>query len=135
MKSQWIWKPNLSVGLIRLGDNISYYDSFNLIKGERDSTDWISYKLPDLETYIDAENDIIVSISSFEEFYYKGINLIGIKVEDLENIFSCKPDEIDEPVLYEDGDIQTSYTYNSLGLTIWINDNNKVVSASCIKNE
>jgi hypothetical protein len=135
LNMEWIWRPNYSVGAISLGDKIEkYLDVFGLICLDEvvDNTGWIRYKLPNIDTYIDSEDGIIVSISSYDIFIYKDNNLIGLDVHDLNKILGCDPDDIGYPVLYEDGDIQTPYDYNILGLQLWVSDG-KVVLASCVK--
>jgi len=135
LDERWLWKPNSSVGVIKLGDNISHYvDSLDLKiwDEEADETGWVDYKIPKVDTYISTQNGVVRSISSYEVFTYNETNLIGLKLEDLYQILNCKPDEIGTPVIYEDGDIQIPYEYFELGLELWISDG-KVVLASCIK--
>lgn len=132
MKIVWEWEPNSSLGPIKLGDQISYYvEVFDLIGEEdEDLIGWMDYKLPNVDTYIYAENGVIASICSYEEFIYKGKNLIGIETSELLNTLGYEPDEVGESVLYDNGDIQTPLEYFNLGLQLWIR-NEEVVSASC----
>lgn len=135
LNMEWIWKPNSRVGLIKLGDKIDeYLDDFGLILLDEhlDATGWVRYKVPDIDTYIDAEDGVIVSISSYEIFIFDNNNLIGMDTKDLNKALGYNPDEIGNQVLYGDGDIQIPYDYNDLGLQLWIS-NGKVVLASCIK--
>lgn len=135
LKIEWIWKPNSSVGLIKLGDKIEeYLDKFGLILLDEhlDATGWIRYKAPDIDTYIDTEDGVIVSISSYETFLFNNKNLVGMDVKDLNKVLGCSPDEIGNQVIYEDGDVQIPYEYSDLGLQLWIS-NGKVALASCIE--
>jgi len=129
----WEWLPNSNLGPIKLGNQISdYYEKFHLMKNEDiDNTGWVRYKFPSFDTYIDVENEIIVSISTYEELIYKDKNIIGIQKNDLVNVLGSEPDEVGDPVLFDDGDLQTSYDYFDLGLQLWIS-NGVVVSASCV---
>lgn len=133
----WEWIPNFSLGPIKLGEQISQYvESFCLIKEDDeehdDITNWVSYDFPSMDAYIDAKNGIIIAITSYEQFVYKGKNIVGIKVTQLRELLDGDPDEIGVSVLYDDGDIQTPFRYSSLGLLLWVRDE-EVVYASCIK--
>lgn len=139
MNILWEWIPNSSLGSIKLGDQISHYvETFHLIKEDNedhdDITNWVSYDLPSMDAYIDAENGIVVAITSYEEFIYKEKNIVGINVSELRKLLGCNPDEIGDSVLYDDGDVQTPLTYTDLGLKLWVRDE-KVVYASCTNYE
>jgi hypothetical protein len=131
----WVWVPNSSLGPIRLGDQInSCIQNLHLSKdddAEDDVTNWIGYKLPDVDIYIYVENEIIVSITSYENFFYKNKNIIGMQVDQLSEILDCEPSEQGKPVLFEDGDIQTPFEYFHFGLQLWVS-NEVVMSASII---
>lgn len=132
MSTVWEWVPNSSLGPIKLGDKISFYIKNLCLSNddsEGDDTNWIGYKLPDVDTYIYVENEIIVSITSYEEFYYKGKNIIGMKANKLSETLDCEPSELGDSVLFDDGDIQTPFEYFHLGLQLWVS-NEIVVSAS-----
>ncbi len=135
MKIVWEWEPNSSLGPIKLGDQISHYvEKFHLKDANDDNDDitgWVSYVLPSVDTYVYVENGIIVSITSYEEFFYKEKNIIGVKTSELLNILGRDPDEIGVSVLYDNGVIQTPFEYLDLGLQLWVRDE-EVVSASCI---
>jgi len=133
----WEWVPNSSLGPIKLGDQIScYIETLHLLDddAEDDITNWIGYRLPDVDTYIYVENEIIISITSYEEFIYKDKNIIGIKVNQLSEILGCEPTEFGRSVLFDDGDIQTPLEYIDLGLQLWVS-NEIVMSASIMNGE
>jgi hypothetical protein len=132
MNTVWEWVPNSSLGPIKLGDQISsYIQNLHLSNdgAEDDATNWIGYKLSNVDIYIYVENGIIVSITSYDEFIYKDKNIIGMKVNQLSEILGCEPSELGKPVLFDDGDIQTPFEYFHLGLQLWVS-NEIVVSAS-----
>lgn len=134
MNTVWEWVPNSSFGPIKLGDGInSYVQKLHLLNdvAEDDFTNWIGYKLPNVDIYIYVENGIIVSITSYEEFVYKGKNVIGMKGNQLGEILGCEPSELGRSVLFDDGDIQTPFEYFNLGLQLWVS-NGIVVSASIL---
>lgn len=132
MNTVWEWVPNSSYGPIKLGDKIGLYITTLRLSNddaEGDDTNWIGYKLPDVDTYIYVENEMVVSITSYEEFCYKGKNIIGMKANQLSETLGCEPSELGKPVLFDDGDMQTPFEYFHLGLQLWVS-NEIVVSAS-----
>lgn len=136
MSCDWEWIPNRSLGPVSIGSRIeSYIEIFALVKEESaDATRWDTYIFPSFNTYIDTEDGEVVSITAYKEFFYKGQNLIGASIVKLGNLLGVKPDEIGQPVEYDDGDIKTPYEYFDLGLQIWVS-NSCVTSASCMSYE
>ncbi len=135
MNTVWEWVPNSNLGPIKLGDKISpYIQTLHLSNDntEGDDTNWIGYKLPNIDTYVYVENEIIISITSYEEFNYKDKNIIGMKVNQLSEILGCEPSELGESVLFDDGDIQTPFEYFHLGLQLWVS--NEIVMSASIMN-
>lgn len=135
MEIIWSWHPKIGLGPFKLGTNIdAYLRNYNLFPNnteEDDGTNWDSYKISGVDTFIDVENGVIESIRSFEFFYYMGKNLIGLTLEELNQKLPNSAKEKGDSVEYEDGDIQTPYDYDDLGLQIWLSKN-RVVSAICI---
>ena len=136
MNIVWNWLPNIGLGPISLGSLISsYIEIYKLEIDEEDvdDTGWLQYKFPTKEIYIqvDISTNLVESILSYDDFYYKGKNIIGIGLDELEILLRCKPDEIGESVVYDDADVQTPYDYISIGLQVWTS-NSKIVSASCV---
>ena len=134
MNVVWEWVPNSSFGSIKLGDKISPYIQnlhLSIDDTEDDVTNWIGYKLPNADLYIYVENEIIVSITSYDEFFYKDKNIIGMEVNQLDEILGCEPSELGRSVLFDDGDIQTPFEYLHLGLQLWVS-NEIVMSASIV---
>lgn len=69
----WNWHPGLGLGPFKFNSNINdYMDTYNLEKNleEVDVTDWITYGVPNTEISIDVENDLVVSISSYDFFFF-----------------------------------------------------------------
>ncbi len=95
------------------------------------SIDWVRYSIPDYDVCIDVEDKIIVSVTSYSEFLYKGLNLIGMNIIELGQALDCTADEIGETIEYDDGESKTPYEYFGLGLQIWVSEG-EVVSASCL---
>lgn len=133
----WEWVPNSSLGPIKLGNQITHYiETLNLLDDDCEddghATGLIGYKLPSVDTYIYVDNEIILSITSYEEFIYKNKNIIGMKVDQLRGILGCEPSEFGRSVLFDDGDIQTPLEYFHLGLQLWVS--NEIVMSASIMN-
>ena len=129
----WVWVPNQSLGPVFIGSKIeNYIGVFALTKDTTvDATGWDTYVFPNHNIYIDTDNGKVVSITSYSEFFYKGQNLIGLGILELSKLFGVDPDEIGDPVEYEDGDIKQPFEYFDLGLQVWMSDGT-VTSVSCM---
>ncbi|RLA51907.1 MAG: hypothetical protein DRR42_09045 [Gammaproteobacteria bacterium] len=136
MSYEWEWFPNRSLGPVTIGSNIEIYiANLALVKDEStDATGWDTYILPDFEIYIDVEDGKVISITAYREFLYKGRNLVGTNLIELDGLIDAKADEVGQPVEYEDGDIKTPYEYFGLGLQVWVSKN-RVTSISCMSYE
>ena len=132
MNIEWTWIPNICLGPIKIGSDIEpYLATLNLVAdNSEDNTGWDTYIFPDFETYIDVEDEKVVSVTTYSEFLYKGQNLIGLNLFKLGELLGVAADEIGQPVEYEDGDIKTPYEYYELGLQVWVSDKH-VTSISC----
>lgn len=134
MNAAWEWVPNSSLGPIKLGDKITeYIKMLNLLVDteEGDATNWVGYNVHDLDIYIYVENYIIVSITSYDNFFYREKNIIGMAANKLGAILGCEPSELGRSVLFDDGDIQIPFEYFDLGLQLWVS-NETVKSASIL---
>jgi hypothetical protein len=127
MNVEWEWIPNKSLGDVCIGDNIEQhkqklklkkviYDE-RIRKNQKEYEE--TYELPNLETSIYVEHKIVTGVTSWEEFKYNGVNLIGQKFSDLENILNCTPDDENQLDIWDDG-VRTEFNYDGLGLQIWI---------------
>jgi hypothetical protein len=138
MNVMWDWLPNIRLGPVVLGENIDIYiNSLNVYledEEQDDMTDWVRYVVPDVDIYIDVENGKVVSVTSYGEFIYKGKNIIGMNVIDLDRILGCAADEVGGSVVYDDGDRRTPYEYFNLGLQVWTSKN-IITSGSCLTYE
>jgi hypothetical protein len=72
---------------------------------------------PDITLFV--ENDIINSISCYEELIYKGRNLINLTLDQFISITEEYYTEVDE-LNFDDDDIpQYVYEFENLGLQVW----------------
>lgn len=119
----WEWVPNSRLGPIKLGAKIKYViETYGLLNDEDgdDATDWVGYQFPNEEIYVYAQNGIIVAITSYVTFLYKGKNIIGVDINELPLILDRDPNEYGKSVFFEDGDVQTPLEYDDLGLQLWV---------------
>lgn len=128
----WIWVPNKTLGPIKLGENISnYINSLNLIEGLKSNAavGWEEYCTSDDNICLEVEEGIVVAIMSFSECFYKEQNIIGMPLSCLETLlgqFAIKG----EDVLYDDGQLQTTFEFTSFGLLVWTSENRQICSVS-----
>lgn len=128
------WNPNVGVGGIIFGEPIQkYIDDLGVYLDEDDEPvgTWIRYIVPGIEMYVDVENDKVVSVNSFENFFYRGVNLIGSNIEILKQLLPGEIPGQGETVEYDDGDIQTVFDYDLSSLQVWCRDDGTIVSVSC----
>lgn len=129
----WNWFPGLGLGPFKFNSNISdYLDTYRLEKEleEVDITDWITYEVPNTEISIDVEDGLVASISSYDFFCYKNENLIGMQLNKLLELMSPHKYEVGETIEYDDGEIQTAYEFDDLGLQVW-ESVGLIVGAAC----
>lgn len=137
MIKRWVWIPNKSLGELFLGAPIQLYKNKNIgIKKQNyeSASTWSTYEWTSQNIYIDVEDEKIVCIRSYSDFFYKKENFIGMKIDNIIKLLNKNPDEIDEPVEYENGNIHIDYRFFSLGLHVDCCDG-KAFSATCINYE
>lgn len=126
----WEWVPVKSFGPFIIGAPISQYmGKYGLKKLDFESGN--QYELLQPEIAISVENGKIESFNCFEECYYKGVNLIGLKFQEVPNLLQEEPFDIDElyiEILNED---QKVYTYEKCGLQIWVRPNGTIINVIC----
>lgn len=126
----WEWVPIKSFGPFIIGAPISQYlNKYSLKKIDFESG--VHYELEDPEIAIAVENGKIESINCFEECYYKGVNLIGGKFQEVSDLLQEEPFDVDE--LYIDilNENQKVYTYEASGLQIWVRPNGTILNVIC----
>ncbi|WNF48445.1 hypothetical protein RHP75_08540 [Pseudomonas sp. SG20056] len=134
MNILWDWTPNKSLGPVKIGSSIdAYILSLGFIYDEdSDPADgWVSYIDKAGDVYIDVSDGLVVSITSYGEFYYKSLNLIGATILELGALVGRVADEVGSAVEFDDGDIKNSYDYFDLGLQVWASQG-VITSATCL---
>ena len=112
----WNWKPCVSVGSVRFNEPIApLVDQYKLQrKVEYDTPDWEAYEFPEDETLVNVEESCVVSVSCYNNLFYRGNNLLGLSLEDIENILGYEY-KIDEGM-----EAQTSVEYDTMSLQLWL---------------
>jgi SAM-dependent MidA family methyltransferase len=123
---QWDWIPCVSVGPITFGEPaLPIIQKYNLpLIPEFGSSEEHVYEFPDRTTIV-VENRLIDSISCKSNFFYQGVNLIGLSIEEIRVVLG-QEDEVDQ------FEYQTCFDFDELCLQIWTsNETEKVETVSC----
>ncbi len=123
----WNWVPLISIGNIRFGELAEpVIEKYRLIKLELDceDADWLTYEFPDGTARIYVCESRIESVGCFEKMFYRGRNLIGMKMEDAIG-FLGKPDDIGDKYV---GGMPLDYEW--LAVSLFVEDE-KVQSCIC----
>ncbi|WP_020592810.1 hypothetical protein [Kiloniella laminariae] len=122
-----IWIPNISLGPFKIGEKISYYESSMGVYLDPDLEE--EYNVPNSEIYLSTEAGRINMIYSYETCFYKGINIIGLSIQNVPRLLGWNADEVGGGVEYDNSDVQYPYEFEDLGLRLWVKDS-RVVSAA-----
>ena len=120
--------PLKSVGHFKFGNHIQCYTS--LLKefkcDDPDEFDYVHYEDPDESFFITVKDNRIDSIFCYKELWFRGVNLIGVSIEEFQKITeSSFVGEIDELHVEDDSIPQLVYQFEELGLQVW--ERNKVI--------
>jgi hypothetical protein len=119
MEISWLWIPGESVGPFRFGEEAEgVLVSYKLVKLEPDcqGASWDTYEIPAYKTKLYVEDGRIINVLCEDELYYRGVNLIGLSLEET-RAFLGPEDEYVQKISLGDA----AY-YHRLGLTLWIVD-------------
>jgi hypothetical protein len=121
IKNDWSLEPFKGVGAFKLGEHVSSYLKIpNLLEPwdeEDQDEDSISYNILGTRSYISAdENGKIETVSCHEKCNFKGENLIGKSLKEIESILNAKA-EYDDNLAEQD-----VYVIDELELMIWVKD-------------
>ena len=120
--------PLKSVGQFKFGNHIQCYTS--LLKDfkcdDPDEVGYVHYEDPDESFFITVKDNRIDSIFCYKELWFRGVNLIGVSIEEFQKITeSSFVGEIDELHVEDDSIPQLVYQFEELGLQVW--ERNKVI--------
>ncbi len=100
-----------------------------------DITDFEIYEIEDFGISLYVENNIIDSIDCIYECLYKGRNIIGMDIDEFINYYDVSPSNEVDPIYVSNTELQHVYEFDELGLQIWCNQNNEIVSVIAYGNE
>ena len=128
---------NVSVGKMKLGDDVNKYLSTKHLYFKKDEADefmedYYKFYDPPIIVFVDNQNKI-TTINCKVECHWKGINLIGLPFNDFLQIAAKEPDSQEEIYILIDeshGQTQTVYGFESTGLQVWV-WKEKIVTVSC----
>lgn len=114
--------PFSGVGMFLIGDTIDRYKKdFEFVIKDFSSSNVpsINYTIYSPELTIFTENNIIDSISCYEELLYNGKNLIGITINEF-LLFTDENYTCTEELDFEEDDMpQFVYEFEKMGLQVW----------------
>jgi len=130
----WVWVPLISIGPFYFGETISQYKKRYQLKLVSKSnecvTQWDTYEVTGYDdAQIHCENNKIVSVACYQEFYYKKINLIGKNLKEVCDLLELTPDEYGD-IIYINNSPQVPVEFDSINLQVWC-ENKIVVSIFC----
>lgn len=117
-----VLNPFQSVDIFGLDSQIENYQSYlNYWHYEPDDEFGKSYyKSLDGNLMIAVRNQKIESIFCYQSLYYKGVNLIGLTLNDFKALMNTEPvGEVDELDFEMDGYPQFVYEFERVGLQVW----------------
>ena len=131
--SFWEWVPLVSFGVFQFGTPLRNYKRLRPIYLPEESTifyekekkrlNQFGYTLPrywkTLRFHVDCQ-DRIVSVMS-EKFFYKGHNLIHRPIGQIVDILGKNYDDKEDMEVF--GEIIHTYTFDDLGLFLWMKNN------------
>ncbi|SKA47368.1 hypothetical protein SAMN04488128_108177 [Chitinophaga eiseniae] len=113
---------NTSISRYLDGDNFNFYP-----KGDGESWDTYSYRGGGIDIY--TSDSIIESISCRSDCFLEGQMLIGMNIEDFWAVFKIAVSNIKmEKVYFFDGSEQDVYDVDCLGLQLWVDQYNTIVT-------
>lgn len=133
MKEPWTWIPNESLGPVTIGSAIEIHidqHGFSYDEGSDPNDEWISYVDKTGDTYINTEGGLVVSITSYRDFWCRGLNIIGANIIELGALLGQVADDTETTVEFDDGDVKSCYDFTDLGLQIWAS-RGIITSATC----
>lgn len=131
----WLLVPNISLGPFVFGSEVAaYIDKFGArleVDPDAGHLELQTYSLPNTDGYLGVENGILISVTVRKGAFYKGVDIVGLRISELDSLLGCSADDCGPAVEYDSGEAQTPYDYFEFGLQVWTVAE-KVVSVSCL---
>ena len=131
----YVWMPNVGLGEIKFGELFSRHIESGMLSVDQFLGDRFGahYRDAAKTQSVDEEDGLVSGIRCVETFVYRGMNLIGVKLERAVELIAREPDRIDGPYDLNDDDVQSTAEFDELGLMLWLRDG-LVVSASIFED-
>lgn len=133
IKIDWIWLPCKSIGPFVFNDDIkNYIAPYKLILDTETYSDAesVAFNIEGYESTLHIENGVIESINCHDSLIYKKVDLIGKSFNFVEKLIDEKHNKMGEEIYMSDGP-QVTIEYDNLGLQLWKNQDDIIVSAFC----
>jgi len=126
MKQKIVVTPLKGVNDISFGTKIELYlkkYSFRIIRSdETEIPNWDTYFIDEFDMEVYVEDGIIVSIACRKTLTYEDYELLGLNIQEFQNIFKVEYTETDKIFLSEEIEPHNVYEFDSLGLQVWEKD-------------
>jgi hypothetical protein len=126
--------PNISVGDLKIGSSITtYLKRAHVFYSKKDEflEDMYTFTQPPVDVFVN-DDKIISMISCSNKCIWKNKNLIGLNYQDFVILASRSADSCERLYLVANykGRNQIAYTFDDLGLQVWV-WKNRIVTVSC----
>lgn len=127
----WNLTPHISVGVFKFQTSINpLIAKLNLLKLDEKRGEWDEYEIPGCETLVYADdNGIIEYVACYDNLYYEGKNLFGLKIDEIRKILG-EEGKTGKTVLFDFKDNEfekTPIDFEQWGLDMWFK--NEVVES------
>jgi hypothetical protein len=126
IRNNWDLEPFVKIGSFKFGDDYTkYLNSLQLWDEKDQRDDELTLDIIGTDSFlITDETHRIRQVTCKDECNYKGVNLIGKHLEEVESILNVK-------AVYDDYLMdQDVYLIDEFGMTLWVNDG-IVVTVGC----
>lgn len=120
--TEWNCVPLVSVGDLRFGmtaEEVRKIFKPSNEHWEHDKTVLIM-EITNLDGYLNFHDEVLNSACLYDNAYFEGTNIIGLKLAEFEKALGTSHDSEDIPILFEDGTVMTHYDFGSSQVLIGI---------------
>lgn len=124
--------PFISVGIIKLGDDIGNYLPEDIEEYDQ-RTHWANFYFYQRNVVAFVEADKIVAIAIYGDCLLDGLNLFNLNINTFFEKFKIpgKHRLVDDRVWVNEDEQHSVYEVESLGLQIWVNNLELIVTVIC----
>jgi hypothetical protein len=119
-KNDWELVPFTKVGAFKLGSELTFEfikkHNLEMWPIESNTQDEFSYYIGGTDSFLTTDGDVIKNVSCRDECNYKGVNLIGRPLEEVEILLQSNAVHDDYMIEHD------VYLIDELGLMVWVKD-------------